>query len=361
MLLDKRQNIFISPAAFKDCISARGLTEFIKSYLWNRGFKNLTSFIGSDGGNGFLDAMTEIHDGSYIQVQVPNLLGSGTRKENVLVTGNSAAIETASVIGIEQIAEHQRNVFSYTSYPLGVLIRNLKRLHPTLTTFHIGIGGTATMDFGIGMLHGLGFQFFDENDNLIIPALNNLSDIMKIRPIENFDITVTFYEDVHVDIFSESQSFVDIFGPQKGLKPDQVTELKSLLGLLTKRFELDSTISGCGGALGLFPSKFMNVKFISGTKYFSESKVFIDRLNQSDIVITGEGRLDDSTFRGKWCSAFLKTDKPILCISGSKSTDLTFSEKWKFESLQNIEPDRRKSIKLAKPLIRGILDKYISD
>ena len=361
MVLDKNKIILVSPTAFKDCISARGLTEFIKSYLWNRGYKNLTSFIGSDGGNGFLDAMTEIHAGSYIQIQAPALLGNGTRKENVLIMKDDAAIETASVIGIEQIPESNRNIFSYTSYPLGVLIKNLKKLYPNLTTFHIGIGGTATLDFGIGMLHGLGFRFFDENNNLITPSLHNFSKIMKIEPSDVLNTSIIFYQDVHVSLFSESQSFIDIFGPQKGLLPDQISGFKNVLGLLCDRFSLDKSISGCGGALGLFPSKYLNVKFISGMEHFSKSKSFVDRLNESDFIITGEGRLDESTLKGKWCSAFLQTDKPVLYISGSQSENLTLPNNWISESLQNYEPDKRKSIQLAKPLIRGILDNYISD
>lgn len=361
MVLEKNKTIFISPTAFKDSISARGLTEFIKSYLWNRGFFNLSSFVGSDGGNGFLDAMAEIHDRNFIQVNVPGLLGHGTRTENVLRVRDGFALETSSVIGIEQVNESARNVYSYTSYPLGVLIKNLCEKFPEIATFHIGVGGTATLDFGIGMLAGLGFRFYDINGQSISPTLSNLASITSIVPAEYKELNIVFYQDVHVDIVSDKESFIEVFGPQKGLKPNQIVELKQVLALMTERFELNTSISGCGGGLGLFPSKYLKTGFASGTSYFTDSFQFAEKYKAADLIITGEGRLDQTTFKGKWCSAFLDSEKPVLCLTGMETENLTIPKLWEVESLQKIEPDRMKSIRQVKPIIREILDKHIRD
>lgn len=361
MRLEINKHIFISPTAFKDCISARGLTEMIKSYLWNRGFRNLTSFVGSDGGNGFLDAMSEIYENKFLQIKVPSLLGSQTRTENILLFDSGIAIETASVIGIEQIPEQKRNVFSYTSYPLGVLIRNCLTKFPDKITFHIGIGGTATLDFGLGLLHGLGFTFLDNQKNRIIPTLENCGDIYEIIPIESNKLSFVFYQDVHVPIQSASYSFIEIFGTQKGLNKHQIDNVKYTLNNLISRFSLSTDISGCGGALALFPSKYFPVSFVQGTTYFSTQTIFQEKLVSADIIITGEGKLDESTLLGKWSSQFLTTKKNVLVLTGSVSENLTLPDNWTVESLQSYEPDKQKSIRLVKPLIRTILDKYINE
>jgi len=362
-LLDKSKKIFISPSAFKDSITSRGLTEFIKSYLWNRGFRNLNSFPGSDGGNGFLDSISTVYKGSFIQVDAPSLLRNGFHKENIFLIddGRIAVIETASVIGIEKIPSANRNPFEYNSQPLGFLISKLKLKYPDITEFWIGIGGTATVDFGMGILEGLGFNFKTENGNRISPSLRNFNQIFSIETEKKYDFMLKFFYDVDNPVSEHKKSFFDIYGPQKGLGLEFINQIKQDFYEFSDRFNLSNSITGAGGALGLLPHKYLKTEFIKGTDFFFNNETFQNNLKESDVIITGEGKLDSQTFQGKWISGFLKYDQSVLCIAGKNESDFIFPSNWKIEELFKLEPDIQKSIRQAKVLIRQILDSNISE
>ncbi len=362
-LLDKSKKIFISPAAFKDSITSRGLTEFIKSYLWNRGFRLLESFPGSDGGNGFLDSISSIYNGSFIQIDVPSLQKNGFHKENIFLVddGKIAGIETASVIGIEKIPQKNRNPFDYNSQPLGFLISKLKQQYPEINEFWIGIGGTATIDFGMGILEGLGFIFKTADGNRISPSLKNFNQVASIDSEKEYDFVLKFFHDVDISISDSNNSFFEIYGPQKGLKAEFINQVKKDFYEFSDRFGLSDSVTGAGGALGLLPEKYLKTQFIKGTDFFYSNEKFQNKLKESDVIITGEGKLDLQTFQGKWISGFLKYDKTVLCITGKNESGFDFPFKWKIEELCLLEPDVQKSIRQAKVLIRQILDTNISE
>ena len=362
-LLDKSSKIFISPAAFKDCISSRGLTEFIKSYLWNRGFRLLESFPGSDGGNGFLDSISSIYNGTFVQIDVPYLQINGFHRENVFLfdDGKTAVIETASVIGIEGIPTAKRNPFDYNSQPLGFLISKLKQKYPGINEFWIGIGGTATVDFGLGLLEGLGFIFKTGDNRKISPSLGNFSLINSIEQTNECDFLLKFFHDVEVPVSDQDNSFIEIYGPQKGLKPEFISQIKTDFRDFMGKFGLSGSITGAGGALGLLPEKFIETQFIKGCDFFFSNEIFLNKLKGSDIIITGEGKLDIQTFQGKWISGFLGYNKPVLCITGKNESGFSFPSNWKVKELHSLEPDVHKSIRQAKTLIRLLLDSAISE
>lgn len=362
-LLDPNKTIFISPTAFKDCITSRGLTEFIKSYLWNRGFRNLKSFPGSDGGNGFLDSVSTLFEGEFHQIKVPSLSGPGFHAENIFIINgkNIAVIETASVIGIEKIPVDQRNPFNYTSKPLGFLIRKIQSQFSGINQIWIGIGGTATIDFGMGILDELGFQFSDESGKTLSPSLENFHLINQIEPPQNTSVELTFFYDIFISSSTREKSFFEIYGPQKGLKKDQIPILENRFFEFCKRLHLNQNVTGAGGALGLLPSKYLKTEFIKGTDFFGENEKFKNQLLSSEIIITGEGKLDDQTFQGKWISRFLQSEIPVLCITGKNETTKTLPPNWTVEELSQLESNREKSIRNAKILIRTILDKHIPE
>jgi len=362
MVLSPGQSVFISPTAFKESISARGLTELIQSWLFNQGFRNLTSFPGSDGGNGFLDSLSAGLDGRFIQINIP-MIGAKTHiQEQVFLfdEGKKAAIETASAIGLERIPPGKRNPLTCHSGPLGFAIKTLKASVPNLSEIWIGVGGTATVDLGAGLLHELGFMFLDRDGNRVNPVPSDFNRISKlVPPAEQFPRLV-FHFDVHVPSKPGQGSFIRTYGPQKGLLPEGVSLIERETDRLADQFNLDLSLTGAGGGLGLFPSRFLSSEFIHGTARISGLKAFSDRFARADLYITGEGRLDSQSLQGKWVSAFLKTEKPVLCICGSAETGLDLPQNWTVVPLDQVEPDREKSIRQVKPLIRRILGNLVS-
>lgn len=362
MVLSPDSRIFISPTSFKESITARGLTELIQSWLFNQGFRNLTSFPGSDGGNGFLDSLSAGLDGRFIQINIP-LIGAKTHiQEQVFLfdEGKKAAIETASVIGLERIPPGKRNPLTYHSGPLGYAVKTLTASFPDLSEIWIGVGGTATVDLGAGLLHGLGFLFLDGDGNRVNPVPSDFNRISKlVPPAEQFPRLV-FHFDVHVQSKPGRGSFARVYGPQKGLFSEGISQIERETVRMADQFNLDLSLTGAGGGLGLFPSRFLSAEFVHGTARISGLKAFSDRFTQADLYITGEGRLDSQSLQGKWVSAFLKTEKPVLCICGSSETGLDLPPNWTVFSLDRLEPDREKAIRQVKPLIRRILGSLVS-
>ncbi|MBN8706406.1 MAG: glycerate kinase [Bacteroidetes bacterium] len=361
MLLSPEKNIFISPTAFKESLSARGLSEFIQSYLFNRGFRNLSYFPGSDGGNSFLEALSAGYEGKFVKIQIPLIAARTTVDENIFLFNDekTAAIETASVIGLERVPLAKRHPLQLNSKPLGIAIRKIQSLFPSVSKVWIGLGGTATIDLGAGLLEGLGFQFLDESGKQISAIPSNFDQISSVVPSSEPVPELHFYYDVKVPIRSESGSFIRVYGPQKGLEPKEVTVLEKSSARLINLFGLNSLLTGAGGALALFPEKVLKTKFLPGTKEISALHSFKTQFEKADIIITGEGRLDSQSFQGKWVTAFLDSEKPVLCLCGQVESGLKLPQNWIVASISELESDPEKSKQQVKSHLRTLLDRYI--
>lgn len=361
MLLAPEKNIFISPAAFKECLSARGLCEFIQSYLFNRGFNNLNFFPGSDGGNSFLEALAAGNEGEFARISVPLIAGHTAFEENVFILsgGKSVAVETASVIGLERVPASKRYPLQLNSFPLGIAIRKIQSLVPSVSEIRIGLGGTATIDLGAGLLEGLGFQFLDSNGTQISAIPANFDLIASIVPATDPVPELHFYYDVKVPIRSESGSFIRVYGPQKGLEPNEIPVLEKSSSRLINVFGLNSLLTGAGGGLALFSEKFLKTRFFHGTAEISGLEKFASKLKSADLIITGEGRLDAQSFQGKWVTAFLDTSKPVLCLCGQVEAGLKLPPNWTVASISELESDPEKSKKQVKSHLRTLLDRFI--
>lgn len=361
MLLSPEKSIFISPAAFKECLSARGLSEFIQSYLFNRGFKNLNYFPGSDGGNSFLEALSAGFDGKFVKIPIPLIAGHSTFEENIFIFSDkkTVAIETASVIGLERVPVPKRHPLQLNSMPLGVAIRKVQSLFPEVSEIWIGLGGTATIDMGAGLLEGLGFCFLDESGQTVKPIPENFDRINSILPSPDPVPDLHFFYDVKVPVRSESGSFIRVYGPQKGLKLSDIPTLEKSAARLINLFGLNSLLTGAGGGLALFPEKYLKTRFFHGTREISHLEKFTSKLEKADLIITGEGRLDSQSIQGKWVTAFLNTEKPVLCLCGQVETGLKLPPNWTIASISELETDTEKAKQQAKSHLRTLLDRFI--
>lgn len=264
----------------------------------------------ADGGEGTTEALVEGLGGTYRSVSVTGPAGKMTRATyGIMEDGRTAIMEMAEAAGIVLMKEDGLDAWNATTYGVGEMI--LDAIRQGCRKFIIGIGGSATNDGGVGMLQALGYEFLDSLGNEIGRGVGCLDKISTIRdekvPKEllgkcHFQIAC----DVKNPLCGENGA-IYIYGPQKGVKEEEKELLDARMRhyakktrAFTGRDEEQTAGAGAAGGLGYaFLSYLPNVTLRPGIDIVLEAIGLEEELKDSDIVITGEGRLDSQTAMGK--------------------------------------------------------------
>ena len=322
--------IVIAPDSFKESLSATEVAESIQ--------KGIVSAIPSasivkvpmaDGGEGTVQSLVQSTGGRIIQTQVHDpLMRKITSFFGVLGDKQTAVIEMAAASGIELIPAYERNPLKTNSYGTGELIKSA--LDTGAKKLIIGIGGSATNDGGVGMLQALGIRFLDNNGFEIGPGGGSLDklkdiDITKIDTrLKSTKIVVA--SDVNNPLFGENGAS-SIFGPQKGASPEMVKRLDNNLthfARITEKFlkkQFHSTPgAGAAGGLGFGLIAWLNAEIKPGFEIIAKQAGLEEKIRESDLVITGEGKIDAQSKFGKtpYGVAMLakKYQVPVLAFAG---------------------------------------------
>jgi glycerate kinase len=195
----------------------------------------------------------------------------------------------------------------------------------------LAIGGSATNDAGTGMLSALGARFLDGNDEPLPPGGLALSKVARIE-IEHMDPRL---KDVQFEVAADvnnplcgAQGASHIFGPQKGASPAQVLALDAALGHFAKRSAVvlgkddsEHPGSGAAGGMGFAAKAYLNASFRAGVEVVADLTGLADALEGADLVITGEGRFDAQTLRGKTPFGVAKiaarANVPVIVLAGT--------------------------------------------
>ena len=243
--------------------------------------------------------------------------------------GKTAVIEMAQASGLTMVPKEKRNPLAATTYGTGQLIKDA--LDKGCKKILIGIGGSATNDGGAGMLAALGAILKDEAGKQLGfggAALANLAEI----DLTNFDsrifeTEITVACDVNNPLLGKNGASY-VYGPQKGGTEEMVEALDSALG----RFKEISALklgrdysacpgSGAAGGLGFALLAYCRAEFSSGIDLVLDVCGFEKALQNADLVITGEGRIDAQSARGKVLNGIgLRAKKlgvPVIAIGGS--------------------------------------------
>lgn len=262
----------------------------------------------ADGGEGTAAAFVEGMGAEEIQLTVTGPLGKPVKSSYaVLRETNTAVIETASAVGLTYIPSELRNPLYTTSRGAGELIRDA--LDRGLRKFVVGIGGSGTNDGGIGMLTALGFSFLDREGRETGCFGRDVAEIDRIDSSKAdprlSECTFQIACDVNNPLCGETGASM-VFGPQKGATEELAEELdRALLHFsnLVKRDlgkdTADLPGSGAAGGLGYAFRTFLNGSLEPGISIIMEAVGLEEELQNADIVITGEGRLDGQTAMGK--------------------------------------------------------------
>ena len=327
--------IIIAPDSFKGNMSSPEVCAAIEEGILraDRGAKTVKIPL-ADGGEGTARAVTEAAGGRFVEADVTGPLGKTVTAEfGLIANGKTAVLDMASASGLELVSRGGLNPMKATSRGTGELIK--AALDTGAKELIIGIGGSATNDGGIGMLAALGFKFLNEDNE---PIGEGGEALMKISSIDITgadprlrDVSITVACDVTNPLLGQKGASA-VFGPQKGATPEIVKVLDSGLSRLADAWikaglakDVNQNGDGAAGGVGAAMRICLGAKMESGAMLVMRHAGFFGRLENADLVITGEGQTDGQTAGGKLCSVVAResrnTGVPVALLSGALGGD----------------------------------------
>ena len=302
-------HILIAPNAFKNSVDAVTAANAIEQGLLHSKF-NLTSecFPIGDGGDGTADLIIKHFNGTIVKAEVPDALGRKIKTTFGLINGGTdAVIEMANASGLRHLQVQELNPMLASSSGTGELIK--AALNKGVSKIIIAMGGSATVDGGTGILRELGVQFLDADRCNLENLPENLIklDSIDLSLLDNriLDCELIILCDVD-NLLLGINGAAAIFGPQKGANPEMIKKLEDSLvkynDVVFKQTGINMSLIKFGGtaggaAAGL--SALAKAKLVNGIDHFLHLTNFDEALNRSDVVITGEGSIDNQTLQGK--------------------------------------------------------------
>jgi glycerate kinase len=332
--------VLIAPDCFTGTLSAGQAAEAMAEG-WRRSAPDddLTLLPLSDGGPGFLDVLSSALGGATVAVTVADPLGRTVPAAILMVDTDArrtAYIESAQACGLHLLAGSERNPLVTSSRGVGQLIEGA--VAEGATRVVVGLGGSGTNDGGAGMLAALGAGDPDalaaggaKLRDLTDEALHGLTQVRERLRATDL-ILATDVDSPLLGLHGASA----VFGPQKGATPEMAQELESALGrfcevvgkvvpsgrdLLTGRQMRLDREPGAGAAGGLgYGLLLLGGHRVSGVQAVLEAVGFDALVQAADLVVTGEGRFDQQSLRGKVVAgvaeAALANATPVVLIAG---------------------------------------------
>lgn len=325
----------IAPDSFKESLSALDAARAIAA-----GFKTMFPAADydlvpmADGGEGTVDAMVQATGGTLVTSQVTGPLGQPVdARWGILGDGATAVLEMAAASGLPLVRPDQRNPMFTTTRGTGELIR--AALDRGIRKIILGIGGSATVDGGAGMVQALGARLLDDAGRDIPPGGRGLKRLTTID-ISSLDprLAATDFR-VASDVdnpLTGPRGAARVFGPQKGATPEMVEILDQNLhhyariGREQLAMDFESAPgAGAAGGLGFALLAFCRARLESGSLLVAQTVGLPDRLKNATLCITGEGRIDGQSVHGKVCYRVAELagqqNVPAIALVGSIGKD----------------------------------------
>ena len=288
----------------------------------------------ADGGEGTVAAMVDATGGRRVEVVVTGPLGEPVVACYGLTgDGNTAIIEMSAASGLALVPPHLRNPWKTTSYGTGELVT--AALDAGVNHLIIGIGGSATNDGGAGMLQALGVKLLDLSGREIGFGGGRLANLDHID-ISGMDVRLKSCRiDAACDVnnpLTGPKGASAVFGPQKGATPEMVAGLDTNLIRYASVINRDLGVrvesvpgAGAAGGMGAALLAFLDAQLRPGIEIVMEAVGLEAAVQDADLVITGEGRIDSQTIHGKTPIGVARMakrfGKPVIGIAGCLSTD----------------------------------------
>lgn len=328
--------IVIAPDSYKESLSALDVATAIE-----QGFREIFPHADyvkipvADGGEGTVEAMVAATGGRIVRTAVTGPLGEEVNGFYGLSGDEqSAFIEMAAASGLELVPQAKRDPLKTTSWGTGELIRHA--LDAGVKHIIIGIGGSATNDGGAGMVQALGAKLLDGDGEQIAPGGSALEALQSIDVRELDSRLKDCRIEVACDVtnpLTGKKGATAVFGPQKGATPEMLPRLDNALARYAKIIERDLDINvldlaggGAAGGMGAALYAFCGAELRQGIEIVTDALHLAEQVVDADLVITGEGRIDSQTIRGKVPVGVAKVakryNKPVIGIAGSLTADV---------------------------------------
>jgi len=356
----KQPRILVCPDSFKGTMGAneaaaamvRGIRRIIPR-------ARISLLPLADGGEGSLKAVSTGVRGRLIQMSVRGPLGTRTRAQLLLLPHRTAVVELAQAAGLHLVKPGRRDALRASTYGVGELIDRALRLGKKRIV--VFTGGSATTDGGAGMAQALGIRMMDEHGKDIPPGGIGLLHLAHINPAQLrkrlLHVTVLGATDVRNPLLGPSGS-ARIFAPQKGASPREVRLLEKGLSNLARVIRRDmgmdiSRIPGAGsaGGTGAGLVAFLEAVLVPGAPLVFDILDLDRHLAGADLVISGEGSLDQQTAMGKMISRLCRRARPhqvpVLAFAGKMSLSPRQVKKTGLAGAYQLAADSRTSMKNA--------------
>jgi len=342
--------IVVAPDSFKECLSSAAVADAVERGIL-RVFPNaeVVKVPMADGGEGTVEAVAAATSASLRTCLVTGPLGESVEASYAVVS-DTAVIEMAAASGLHLVPPDKRNPLNTTTHGTGELVK--AALDDGVSRVVVGVGGSATVDGGTGMAQALGVRFLDSAGEEVRGCGGNLARIDSIE-MSGIDPRVkecTF--EVACDVTNPlcgDRGAAAVYGPQKGATPQMVDELELGLGHLARVIKRDigvdvAEMAGAGAAGGLAAGlvAFLGAELRSGVELLIETVRLEEKLRGADLLITGEGKLDEQTLSGKLplgvARLAAKYRIPAIAIAGAFDGDQKRFHDEGFASVLTIAP-----------------------
>lgn len=323
--------VVIAPDSFKGSLNAIDVASSINQGV-KKAYPNAETTLVpvADGGEGTMSTLVAATNGITKKTTVIGPLGENLEAEyGVLGDHKTCVIEMATASGLDLVPKEKLSPLRATTYGTGQLIKDA--LDNGYRSFILAVGGSATNDGGMGMLQALGLKVLDRDGNEIGFGGGELGKVHSID-LQTLDRRIP---DCSFLIASDVQNpFIGpngashVFGPQKGAKPNEVKILDDNLSHWADEIEKATGIhlhnlpgAGAAGGIGGAFLAFFPAKMRPGIEVVLEYCQLDKALENADVVITGEGKVDFQTASGKTplgvAKAAMKKNVPTIIVAGS--------------------------------------------
>lgn len=293
---------------------------------------DIVSIPVADGGDGLIDSLRESLDGRIVSAPVKGPLGERRRASYLWNPAKKlAVIEMARASGLALVPPGKRRPMEATSRGSGDLMRDAVRRGAR--TVIVGLGGTASSDGGAGMARALGARLLDCEGRELPDGVSGLARLCSVdaRAVRSLmaGVKVIALSDVTNPLLGPKGS-ARVFGPQKGASSAQVGRIEAALAVWARALNRDLGVSvaavpgaGAAGGLGAGLLAFAGAELVPGADWVLEKTGALKALERSDLALTAEGRLDETSLFGKAPVVLARAAKaarvPCVAVAGQVS------------------------------------------
>jgi glycerate kinase len=334
--------ILIAPDKFKGSLNAREVAENIAAGLREVLPESKIDIVPmADGGEGTAEVVCDALGGKWVKCGAHDPIGREIEARYAYIDNRKLAVmEMSEAAGMRRLSESERDPLRANTFGVGEMI--LAAANRGAREIVIGLGGSVTNDGGVGMARALGFRFFGEHPPLPGSGAageqeyeQELSRIVKLEWIEkpkNLALPkMVAAVDVRNPLLGENGA-TRVFGPQKGATENKIDILERALTKLADVVSKDLKVNyrdepgaGAAGGLGFGLMSFCGAVIKPGFDVVAESVGLESKMEDVDVVITGEGSLDRQTLEGKTPAGVAqlarKLGKRVFAIVGRASED----------------------------------------